>query len=561
MKVARVNAPRRPMLSSPSGIGGDTALPALDDLTDVDTTGVGIGDTIVWTGTEWVPGTGGGGFPWWFNVEDYGAVHDGVTDDTPAIQDALDACMTAGGGTVFFPNGIYAIKGALQATSTYNSQLTIAQNAYSGSNPPVSIRLLGMGPNAQSNDQPSGSADPSLSGAILLSDWNGSISGSPAVIAAGKVDALAGVGASFNWVFVHFESIEIRTHANPKLTAIQMRSAATVSCVHVTLSTDTDSASMAVPSNSNAIGLDMPYGFNSNHPDQLDDVFIDGYYYGARVSEQANGDVTFGHCTNAMWLQGGQGSPTYLRHSNRFGKVLVFSCPRGLVFSDDVRWVTIQQLMVEHDDTAGIFDAIYDIDDASNYARGFIGYHTSEYTAGPDDDLRMNGGTALSLHSFGGKRWKLNNVVDVPTGTDPSTNPADGFRLYAASATGKPTTRNSAGTVTTIMREGDTAGGDLSGTYPSPSVVDDSHNHTAATVTGVSGSDHQHIMDVLVNGDGATVAFTLPAAPFDAYSVAAYVAGVLTEVTLSGVMLDTATFGAAPGAGTNNVRFDIVAAL
>ncbi len=63
MKVARVNARRLPTLSSPSGVGGGAALPALDDLTDVDTSGVTDGDTIVFdSGTStWLPGTGGSG--------------------------------------------------------------------------------------------------------------------------------------------------------------------------------------------------------------------------------------------------------------------------------------------------------------------------------------------------------------------------------------------------------------------------------------------------------------------------------------------------------------------
>jgi parallel beta-helix repeat protein len=42
-----------------------------------------------------------------FNVKDYGAVGNNSTDDTTAIQSALNACNTAGGGTVYFPKGIY----------------------------------------------------------------------------------------------------------------------------------------------------------------------------------------------------------------------------------------------------------------------------------------------------------------------------------------------------------------------------------------------------------------------------------------------------------------------
>lgn len=42
-----------------------------------------------------------------FNVVEYGAVGDGRTKDTHAIQTAIDASSAAGGGTVYFPPGTY----------------------------------------------------------------------------------------------------------------------------------------------------------------------------------------------------------------------------------------------------------------------------------------------------------------------------------------------------------------------------------------------------------------------------------------------------------------------
>jgi len=50
-----------------------------------------------------------------FNVQDevYGAIGNGTTDDTTAIQSALDAATAAGGGIVFFPEGTYLITDTL----------------------------------------------------------------------------------------------------------------------------------------------------------------------------------------------------------------------------------------------------------------------------------------------------------------------------------------------------------------------------------------------------------------------------------------------------------------
>jgi len=60
------------------------------------------------------------------NVLDFGAKGDGVTKDTAAIQKALDACGTNGGGTVSLPDGIF-LTGSLILHA--NTTLQLAQRA------------------------------------------------------------------------------------------------------------------------------------------------------------------------------------------------------------------------------------------------------------------------------------------------------------------------------------------------------------------------------------------------------------------------------------------------
>ena len=59
--------------------------------------------------------------------QDYGAVGNGIADDTTAVQAAINAVSTAGGGTVFFPQGTYLV------TPTSSPAITVPSN----------IRLLG----------------------------------------------------------------------------------------------------------------------------------------------------------------------------------------------------------------------------------------------------------------------------------------------------------------------------------------------------------------------------------------------------------------------------------
>lgn len=58
----------------------------------------------------------------------YGAVGNGTTDDTAAIQNAINAAQAAGGGVVFFPKGTYKISSTLTVTKS-NVQLEGTGNA------------------------------------------------------------------------------------------------------------------------------------------------------------------------------------------------------------------------------------------------------------------------------------------------------------------------------------------------------------------------------------------------------------------------------------------------
>jgi hypothetical protein len=90
-----------------------------------------------------------------FNVKapNFGAVGDGVTDDTSAIQDAVDAANAAGGGTVYFPPGSYLVSRDGSDTwcltlpsnvtlrgSGYASQILNAEQQITGADVPAVIK-------------------------------------------------------------------------------------------------------------------------------------------------------------------------------------------------------------------------------------------------------------------------------------------------------------------------------------------------------------------------------------------------------------------------------------
>ncbi|WP_342654390.1 putative Ig domain-containing protein [Pseudomonas sp. F3-2] len=87
-----------------------------------------------------------------FNVKDFGAVGDGVTDDTAAIQSAIDAAAAAGGGQVYVPTGTYIVSGGEEPS---DGCLMLKSNVYMNGD--------GMG---QSNIKVADGSDTKITGII-----------------------------------------------------------------------------------------------------------------------------------------------------------------------------------------------------------------------------------------------------------------------------------------------------------------------------------------------------------------------------------------------------------
>ncbi|MEF3313598.1 glycosyl hydrolase family 28-related protein [Paenibacillus sp. GYB004] len=83
-----------------------------------------------------------------YSVQDYGAIGDGVADDTAAVQAAIDAAGEAGGGVVFLPPGTYSVSRTSPARN-YNYSLLIKESnvTIEGSGMGVSILKMADGQN------------------------------------------------------------------------------------------------------------------------------------------------------------------------------------------------------------------------------------------------------------------------------------------------------------------------------------------------------------------------------------------------------------------------------
>jgi hypothetical protein len=314
------------------------------------------------------------------SVKDFGARGDGVTDDTLAIQAAIDVAEAEGGGVVYFPPGVYVVGGALQDTGRSNAQLLLPRRDYVDTEQ-ITIVLRGATPPP---------AIMSVIGDTPLPDGHSIIKGTLNV-ASGTSPALLGshgpVGTynEFTNILVRIENLSFRMPPNPQLTALDLSHVAAVDVDRVVV----DGGSyfvggLAEPTTATSFGIRFPGTSNGAHT-RVGTVDVIGFYNGYEIAEHTNGQqVAAWGCKQALVF-------VATNHASHFDRVNVHHCERVLVFTGGRHQFDIDQLNIEHA-SAGWWVTDFDIDDAGNFGYGRGSWNVVLAGIGHSSVFTTNGG-------------------------------------------------------------------------------------------------------------------------------------------------------------------------
>ena len=343
-----------------------------------------------------------GGLPW-FDVTDYGAVHDGSTDDTPAIQGAIDAAEAAGGGVVFFPRGVYAVSGALRDTGRSNAQILLPRRHVTDGTEQLTVHLLGESA-PPAIPYISGSSTEPEGGSVLKSTLS---SGTGAVVGAWGP---SGSYLDFSLVRVGVKNLCVRTVADPTISGLDLSHVEAVELADVMVDAgEYTMGSISQQTTSTSYGIKLPGNNNGASTFLRGVVNVVGFYNGVLVGEHTVADNV------QVWAARKAYVFPAAYHASHFSRMAYYHCQRGLVGSASRHYLTVSQLDLEHA-ASGTWAPVYDVDDASDYLYGHLAWHVILEVTGYDSTFTVNGASNLhrieiGSNPFGGPSFATPSIA------------------------------------------------------------------------------------------------------------------------------------------------------
>lgn len=310
---------------------------------------------------------------WQFNVKDYGAVGDGTTNDTAAIQAAIDAASAYavannGYAEVIFEPATYLLSSAARTDRSGNAQLALPVIA--GTANKVTLALIGTEDSASMPHWQSTSAQ--RNGVVLKSTWNapdqsgtsneGSVLGGP-TLPNGYVS-----GANFSNCNIVIKGIQIQvphTARGSDTTGIDLRGMANAHLENVAFFPN------ATPNQLNAtyttpgwnLGIAMPVPGN-NDLSVIDNCSVEGATYGFYLGEHLAANRMAAIYCYTGFLGGAFFSSVGQQHHNWIGSASIEACVNG------VHIVASGKIII---DSLSVEGSMTHVRDTTGNATGYIG--------------------------------------------------------------------------------------------------------------------------------------------------------------------------------------------
>lgn len=227
------------------------------------------------------------------NVKDFGAVGDGVTNDTTAFRAALAALAGMGGGTLLVPAGHYILSSAFNTANGQNSLLPLPY-LVPGTNTHIPIRIVGAGAVSAF-----GPPNPN-SGTVISTPNAGTTTNGIASSIIGFGSSTIAVSA-WTAITLQIENIAFKVPANGGVVGVDAYACANCIFENVSVVPDVTPGTESVPTNQNTIGIKLPacgnYGIVKAR-----NVYVTGQYHGIWHSEHADLEVLINLCFAALYI-------------------------------------------------------------------------------------------------------------------------------------------------------------------------------------------------------------------------------------------------------------------